>query len=105
MSRSYKKNPICTDRPHGAKYWKRRANKKVRKYNKIFNNGNSYKKLYCSYDIHDYVSRYTKAEAIHDYFYSVWYSSKEQCFISTYEEYENVDQYLNKNWKKYYFRK
>lgn len=105
MSRSYKKSPVYTDRPNGAKYWKRQANKKVRKYNKLFNKGNSYKKFYCSYNIHDYVSHYTKKRAIEHYFNDVWYSSVRGCFISIFEDYESVDQYINKNWKKYYFRK
>ena len=46
MSRSYKKNPIYTDRPFCAKYWKRLANKKVRKENNHFLKGKKYRRLF-----------------------------------------------------------
>lgn len=39
MARSYKKTPVYTDRTKGAKYWKRLANKKVRKENNHFSKG------------------------------------------------------------------
>lgn len=59
MSRSYrnrKNDKICRDHMkssgHGKKY-KRFANKKVRKSCDL-KNGCMYKKVYCSYDIHDY---------------------------------------------------
>lgn len=60
MSRSYKKNPIwkcCGD----TKWGKRQANHKVRrcKYNDIPLRGKGYKKLYESWDIVDYIMRWT----------------------------------------------
>lgn len=61
MSRSYKKNPIYTDHRSG-KQAKRFANKKVRKYNRKIANGKSYRKIYNSYDIHDYICRETYQE-------------------------------------------
>lgn len=61
MTRSYrnrKNNGIAICRDHmksegrgkGQRKW---ANKKVRKYDDL-TNGNMYKKIYCSWDIHDY---------------------------------------------------
>ena len=64
MSRSYKKNPVYTDRPNGAKYWKRCANKKVRRYKDNLDDGKMYRRIYNSWDIHDYINRWTKEEAI-----------------------------------------
>lgn len=95
MSRSYKKNPICTDRPHGAKYWKRLANKKVRKENIHFLKGKKYKRIYNSWEIHDYISRWTKEEALKDF--------KRYMYLQKY--YKNEDEFLNKHWKKYQYRK
>lgn len=95
MSRSYKKNPIYTDRTHGAKYWKRLANKKVRKENDHFLKGKKYKRIYNSYDIHDYISRWTKEEALKDF--------KRYIYLQKY--YKNEYEFLNKHWKKYQYRK
>jgi len=57
MSRSYKKTPIIKLLPSskhgGAKWFKRDANKKVRKSE--CQDGGYYKKLYCSYNIHDFI--------------------------------------------------
>lgn len=59
MSRSYRNrhsDKICRDhmksegRGKGQRKW---ANKKVRKYDDL-TNGSMYKKIYCSWDIHDY---------------------------------------------------
>ena len=63
MSRSYKKHPYSTDGSAGTtKKSKRRANKKVRSTQNI-PDGGTYKKVYCSWNIHDYVNRWTWAEA------------------------------------------
>ena len=103
MSRSYKKNPIYTDRPHGAKYWKRVGNKKVRKNNNTFPKGKKYKRMYNSWEIHDYISRYSKCEAIKDYYYSgIFINGK---WFKTFNEYKNEQEFLNKYWKKNYLRK
>ena len=84
MSRSYKKNPYCTDgHRRTTKETKQLANRCVRRRNKrvtlgyltrdskyrdiLTLDGMSYKKFFCSYDIHDYVTRWSKAEALHDY--------------------------------------
>ena len=95
MSRSYKKNPICSDRPNGAKYWKRLANKKVRKQNIHFSKGKKYKKVFNSWEIHDYISRWSKYQALKD-LYRYKYLK---------EDYESEEEFLNKFWKKYYKRK
>lgn len=56
MSRSYKHTPYCGE--HKGKVKKRRANKSVRAWLKrhpeVTLPYNSYKKLYCSYNICDY---------------------------------------------------
>lgn len=67
MSRSYKKKPYCTDGRNGRKFFKRQANKVVRHCQEEISNGSSYKNLYCSWNIHDYVSRWTWAEAKKEY--------------------------------------
>ena len=67
MSRSYKKHPWYTDGRNGQVKSKRFANKKVRKYKNKISNGNFYKRLFCSYEIHDYKSRWSWQEAKKDY--------------------------------------
>ena len=54
MSRSYKKYPHWTDNTRGGAKWaKRKANKKVRKIFDI-SNGCIYKRYYDTWNIHDY---------------------------------------------------
>lgn len=94
MLRSYKKNPICSDRSNGAKFWKKVGNKKVRKSDDFFLKGNKYKKIYNSWEIHDYILRWTKEQAIKSYrkgYYSHRYKSEKE--------------FLDKCWEKYYKRK
>lgn len=67
MSRSYKKHPYYTDGTNGRVIQKKWANKKVRKYTKEIENGRSYKKLFCSWNIHDYKYRQTWQEAKEQY--------------------------------------
>lgn len=62
MSRSFKKHPYATDGRDGRKIQKRWANRAVRK-GKNIPNGNAYKKTFCSWEIHDYISRWTWEEA------------------------------------------
>lgn len=63
MSRSYKKNPYCTDgSPKTTQESKKFANKKVRN-TKDLPNGGAYKKVFESYDIHDFIDRWTWEEA------------------------------------------
>jgi hypothetical protein len=53
MSRSRKK-PWITDTNSARKFFKRTANKTVRKYKSVIPDGMGYKKLYCSWNICDY---------------------------------------------------
>lgn len=77
MSRSRKKYPGFKDRDRGGtKKVKRFANKAVRQ-NWNIDSGGSYKKMYCSYDIHDYNIRYySKEEVIREFADSPYYADK-----------------------------
>jgi len=58
MSRSRSKNPVKKDYSRGStKIYKRFASKAVRRYKGVISNGKFYRKIYPSYDIHDYVYR------------------------------------------------
>ena len=103
MSRSYKKSPVYTDRPHGAKYWKRVSNKKVRRYKGKLANGKAYKKIYDSWEIHDYISYWTKQEAINDYY--MHSSSYNPFWFNWQDEYPTLEKYLNHIWEHDYHRK
>lgn len=65
MSRSYKKNPIVKD-GHSGKFGKRLANRKVRHCKKDIANGKAYKKIFESWDIHDFVYRYPLIQLLRD---------------------------------------
>ena len=67
MSRSYKKVPVVRDHDSG-KNGKRFANKAVRKKEEDALKGKEYKKVYPSYNIHDYRAFYPKEEAIKDWY-------------------------------------
>jgi hypothetical protein len=66
MSRSFKKNPVVTDGDSG-KVGKRFAKRKVRRYKDTISNGKMYRKIYESWDIHDYTSRETLNHNLLDY--------------------------------------
>lgn len=83
MSRSYKHSPVCTcgGKSIGTrKYWKRKANRKVRRTKELGIKSKSYKKVYESWDICDYR----------------FYIKKEH-FVACAEDLEK--------WKRYYYRK
>lgn len=71
MSRSRKKNPITKDGNSQKRNKKRIAEKQVRNYLKQHPEetlqGKSYRKVWESWEIADYVSRYTREEAIKDW--------------------------------------
>jgi hypothetical protein len=93
MSRSYKKYPVYTDgKRKVTKYQKRQANKAVRKYLELAD-GMSYKKCYCSYNIHDYKAYETLSQAIKQY----------QCGDG-WSYYKTLDEMISA-WFKYYHRK
>ena len=63
MSRSYRKNPILKDR-YGSKalrFFKRQSNKKIRRTEDVPKH-KEFKKVYTSWNIHDYISRYSEQE-------------------------------------------
>ena len=122
MSRSYKKSPYCTDgHRRSTKETKQIANRCVRRRNKRITlgyltresryrdiltlDGMSYKKFFCSYDIHDYVTRWSKAEAIHEWEHPHWqyweYGDKWWHTWDDYKTREDMEQY----WAKWYRRK
>ena len=122
MSRSYKKHPYCTDgRSPTPRQMKSIANRSVRRHNKLvvdgwfaedtrYENcftldGKSYKKWFCSYDIHDYINRWTKAQAIHEWEHPHWhYWARTDTWWHAWDDYktrEDMEQY----WAKYYRRK
>lgn len=73
MSKSYKKYTCFTDNQRsGAKKEKRFANKKVRKTFDI-NDGCAYKKLYCSWNIHDYKFAYYSKHEVEGATSSWWH--------------------------------
>ena len=67
MSRSRKKNPVFTDRRSG-RVGKKLANRRVRRaLVALPRKSKAYKKQFESWDIHDYVIRWTKEEALERY--------------------------------------
>lgn len=95
MSRSYKKHPWCTDGKKGQVKSKRLANKIVRRYKNKIANGNYYKRLFCSWNIHDYISRWTWEEAKEAY---------ENNLMNWKRSYPTLEEFY-KYWIKYYKRK
>ena len=94
MSRSYKHTPVHSDYTrNGTKQAKRRANHKVRRSFDI-PSGKAYRKFSEPWDIHDYISYWTQEDAIDTY----------TRFQNIYGD-QTLEQYINKIWKKYYFRK
>lgn len=122
MSRSYKKNPYYTDgRKSTPKDIKQIANRCVRRRNKrivsgylyreknyqdiLPLDGMSYKKFYNSYDIHDWVSRWTKVQAIHQWEHPHWhYFERTDTWWHIWEEYKTKEE-MEQYWAKYYRRK
>ena len=122
MSRSYKKHPYCTDgHRRSTKETKQIANRCVRRRNKRITlgyltresryrdiltlDGMSYKKFFCSWDIHDYISRWTKAEAIHEWEHPHWhYWEHTDTWWHTWDDYKTREE-MEQYWAKYYRRK
>lgn len=114
MSRSYKKSPVCTDGKCGTtKDTKRKANHKVRQYNKhlvyryliedtnfenqLTLNWKHYKKIFPTWDIHDWIEYWSEANARLQYEHPTWYRN--------YDKYATVKDFINKSWKKHFYRK
>ena len=107
MARSYKKSPVVTDRsrPKTAKFFKRQSNKKVRRYNHALANGSAFRKVMETWEIRDYVNRWSKEQALHDYRHSVYFDHRNGEYRKTFEEYGSEKQFLDRYWKKIYRRK
>lgn len=89
MSRSFKRTPIVKDNKRGRKYFKRHANKKIRKSNEVVG-GRHYKKVYNTWNIYD------------------------QRSYCTFEEYKGIREYLGEDitdeqlkidWRRYFKNK
>lgn len=98
MSRSYKKNPIV--KSHDNIRTKRDAAKAVRRASgDVYpTKGSAYKRAINSWEINDYVSRFTREEAIEHY-----YARQDDEWFK--KRYPTLEIYLNKIWYKYYKRK
>ena len=101
MSRSYKHNPFCTDRPHGAKYWKRLANHKVRRSKEI-PKGKGYRKIYESWEIRDWAYRESYYDAV------AWYdkvTAEGYPYDYWIKKWPTLKDYMNKCWAHDFYRK
>jgi len=99
MSRSYKHHPFCTDRKHGAKWWKSQANRKVRH---TFNipNGKAYRKVYNPWNIRDYVWYESRHGA------AAWYNRYVTNGYDWWrEKYPTFEDYMNNCWAHDFYRK
>ena len=122
MARSYKKHPVCTDgHRRTTKETKQIANRCVRRHNKRIVKGYldedprfediltldrmSYKRFFCSYDIHDYVSYWPLIQAICDYEHPHWiYSPWNNEYYHAWDNYTTLEEFLN-YWEKCMRRK
>lgn len=96
MARSYKKTCIVKDGgPTRRKFAKRQANKKVRRYKGYISHGNSYKKIFNSWEIYDYISLCS---------FQKWCKRKEPAIHKYWNE-EYTEKELYNDWAKYYYRK
>ncbi len=108
MSRSYKKIPIVKS---GGDKNKKLANKVVRHIIDLNNSGCSrslYKKQYNSWNINDYISRYTLEEATEDYNTKklIFENNCDRGYLkSFFKKYPTLEDYIEKVWKKNYRRK
>lgn len=100
MSRSFKKTPISKDH-WGGKFGKRMANKAIRNKKDFTSSGGEYKKMYESWDINDYVSYYSREDAIKD-----WYDEEgDHCkYKHRHNKYGTLEKWL-KAWEKMSLRK
>lgn len=103
MSRSYRKTYIINVED-SSKRSKRKANEKVRRYlktNDVALQNSDYKKVYESYDIHDFPIKYTLEDAINDYEQSVKDREEGTIRFNTIDlnKFPTLDSWLN-HWKK-----
>lgn len=87
MSRSFKRNPICKCGRSG-RVGKKLANRRVRRaLIDLPRKSKAYKKIYESYDICDYISRWSRQDALVDY----WYGRRAVYWQSHYTEEEFIN--------------
>lgn len=102
MSRSYRKNPIVKDNGKSKKEMKSLANRKVRRKlnDPDFDiaDGKAYRKEFESWDIADFISRWTKEDAVKEY------ESKSKKYPWFKKEWPTLEDYLN-YWEKTMHRK
>ena len=106
MSRSYKKTPVSKDWVRTSKRRKTFANRKFRRtQHKDVGvcKSQRYKRYSESWDIHDYVFRWTREDAINS-----WFKEEAICAIHGYDlstygwhrDYASLEEFLNKCWRK-----
>lgn len=97
MSRSYKKYPFVKDTTDATKFFKRAANKTIRrvKADDEIVDGKAYKKYYSSWNIHDYISRWPWEEAKKDWERNLGHFKTKYPTLKLFYRY----------WSKYYKRK
>lgn len=107
MSRSYRKNPILKDGGKSSKENKQLANRRVRRvlnrnHDYEIKNGNAYRKINETWNINDYVSRFTEKEAS-DYYDSMIRSDNywDRWFL---EEYPTKEAWMKKYRKDYLYK-
>lgn len=93
MSRSYKKTPIIKDNGKSKKVAKtfavRKTRRKLKNLDYEIADGKSYKKEFESWEIADYITRWTKEDALKEY----ESKSKKYCWFR--EEWPTLEDYLN----------
>ncbi|MBO7079427.1 MAG: hypothetical protein J6W64_06420 [Bacilli bacterium] len=108
MSRSYRKTPIIKDNGRSKKSMKRIANSRVRtlvKNGEDIGNGGYYKKYFESWEIADFVNRWSKEDAIKHYEEMTRDGGKKCLWYDDFiKEYPTLESYLNL-WEKYMRRK
>lgn len=109
MSKSYKKTPIGKDCGYHKK-GKKFANRRVRALNEneLCSRGSLYKRYYESWNIVDYISRWTKEDAIEYYKkkeIAFEHNKEDKSLKNFFKEYPTLEAYLDKMWERYYRRK
>ena len=122
MSRSYKKNPYYTDgRRSTPKDMKRIANRSVRRHDKQITSGYfmrdphfrdeltldgmTYRRFFNSWEIHDWISRWTMLEAILEWERPHWiYDRYRDEWYHRWDDFETRKE-MEQHWAKYYRRK
>lgn len=106
MSRSYKHTPIVKDGGKSSKKNKQLANRKVRRIiNRnidIILKGNDHKKVVETWDINDYVTRFTEKEAIEVYYRTISSNNYYDRWFK--EEYPTLEDWLKKYRKDYLYK-